>query len=172
MFAAFSGEYGERLRDTDERIYTLDAGDLLDVLRDIDDDIESTVLIGHNPGSTSWCTLSSGWRWSRRRLACSSSPPMVRPQARCAGWWRTGGLPWRRAGLAAAVKRRRRRSTRFAAGWRRSPPARSGWRTGPDWPLAARTALPVSVAIQLTVIALLLRGGILACRGPSSCSWC
>lgn len=56
-------EYGEvPFRDTDERIYTLDAGDLLDVLRDIDDDIESTVLIGHNPGLDELVHVLSGER--------------------------------------------------------------------------------------------------------------
>lgn len=36
--------------DTDERIYTLEHGDLLAVLREIDDDISSALLVGHNPG--------------------------------------------------------------------------------------------------------------------------
>ena len=36
--------------DTDERIYTLEDGDLLAVLREIDDDISSALLVGHNPG--------------------------------------------------------------------------------------------------------------------------
>lgn len=36
--------------DTDERIYTLDERDLLAVLRDVDEDVASTLLVGHNPG--------------------------------------------------------------------------------------------------------------------------
>lgn len=36
--------------DTDERIYTMEHGDLLAVLRDIDDGISSALLVGHNPG--------------------------------------------------------------------------------------------------------------------------
>ena len=45
------GEYSHRpVVDTDDRIYTMEHGDLLAVLRDIDDDISSALLVGHNPG--------------------------------------------------------------------------------------------------------------------------
>lgn len=45
--------------ETDERIYTLD---LLAVLRDIDDDISSTLLVGHNPGLDELVARLSGER--------------------------------------------------------------------------------------------------------------
>ncbi len=45
--AAYSGK---PIVDTDERIYTMEYGDLLAVLREIDDDSTSTLLVGHNPG--------------------------------------------------------------------------------------------------------------------------
>ncbi|UUZ59377.1 SixA phosphatase family protein [Nocardioides sp. B-3] len=45
--AAYSGK---PVVDTDERIYTMDDADLLAVLREIDDDISSTLMVGHNPG--------------------------------------------------------------------------------------------------------------------------
>lgn len=41
---------GKPIVDTDERIYTMDHGDLLAVLRGIDDDISSALMVGHNPG--------------------------------------------------------------------------------------------------------------------------
>jgi phosphohistidine phosphatase len=41
---------GKPIVDTDERIYTMEYGDLLAVLRDVDDDISSTLMVGHNPG--------------------------------------------------------------------------------------------------------------------------
>ena len=41
---------GTPIVDTDERIYTMEYGDLLAVLREIDDNIASTLLVGHNPG--------------------------------------------------------------------------------------------------------------------------
>lgn len=54
-------EFGEvRWTDTDERIYTLDEADLLAVLHEIDDDVESTLLIGHNPGLDELVRLLSG----------------------------------------------------------------------------------------------------------------
>lgn len=48
--------------DTDERIYTMEHGDLLAVLRDIDDDISSALLVGHNPGLDELVTRLSGER--------------------------------------------------------------------------------------------------------------
>ena len=44
--------------DTDERIYTSRDRDLLDLLRDIDDDISSALLVGHNPGLDELVTLT------------------------------------------------------------------------------------------------------------------
>jgi phosphohistidine phosphatase len=53
--------YGDpRWIDTDERIYTLDERDLLTVLREIDDDVASTLLIGHNPGLDELVTRLTG----------------------------------------------------------------------------------------------------------------
>ena len=48
--------------DTDERIYTLEHDDLFAVLRDIDDDISSALLVGHNPGLDELVTRLSGER--------------------------------------------------------------------------------------------------------------
>lgn len=57
------GEYSHRpIVDTDERIYTMEHGDLLAVLRDIDDDISSALLVGHNPGLDELVTRLSGER--------------------------------------------------------------------------------------------------------------
>jgi phosphohistidine phosphatase len=48
--------------ETDERIYRLEDRDLLAVLRDIDDDISSTLLVGHNPGLDELVARLSGER--------------------------------------------------------------------------------------------------------------
>ncbi len=48
--------------DTDERIYTSRDRDLLDLLRDIDDDISSALLVGHNPGLDELVTRLTGQR--------------------------------------------------------------------------------------------------------------
>lgn len=48
--------------DTDERIYTMADSDLLATLHDIDDDISSTLLVGHNPGLDELVTRLTGQR--------------------------------------------------------------------------------------------------------------
>jgi phosphohistidine phosphatase len=47
---------------TDDRIYTLGDRDLLSVLRNVDDDISSMLLVGHNPGLDELVTRLSGER--------------------------------------------------------------------------------------------------------------
>jgi len=51
-----AGELGfdEGLIDTDERIYEASVEDLAKVTMDLDDDLEHVVLVGHNPGFTSF----------------------------------------------------------------------------------------------------------------------
>ncbi|MPY77058.1 MAG: histidine phosphatase family protein [Actinophytocola sp.] len=44
----------------DDRIYDASPGDLLAVVQDIDDDVETAVLIGHNPGLSQLVTALAG----------------------------------------------------------------------------------------------------------------
>lgn len=46
----------------DERIYDASAGDLLAVVQDIEDDVATAVVVGHNPGVSQLVTALSGER--------------------------------------------------------------------------------------------------------------
>jgi phosphohistidine phosphatase len=54
------GSLGDPLVELDERLYAADADELLDRLRELPDDVESVMLIGHNPGIHDLARLLTG----------------------------------------------------------------------------------------------------------------
>ncbi|TFC51658.1 histidine phosphatase family protein [Cryobacterium sp. TMT1-21] len=85
----------------DDRVYAASAGELLAVVRDLPDDVESVVLVGHNPGFEGLVSLLTG-----------EFVPMKTSALAVIGWMG----PWSAAGSVSASLRALGRPPRGLSG--------------------------------------------------------